>query len=84
MACHTAVAAVDLPVLIKQVDAGVLRIENFHVCLPQRTDRSNILPVAIEMISIHLAAVAQQVRNNVVTEIIFRVRISVILKQVFL
>ena len=40
------VAGVDLPVLIEQVDAGMLRVQDLHVGLPQAGDRANVLPVA--------------------------------------
>ena len=79
---HTAVAAVDFPVLVKQVDAAVFRIQDFHVGFPQGGNGSHILPVAAEMISVHPAAVTQQVWDDVVAKVIFRVRVLLILNQV--
>ena len=56
MSGHTAVTAVDLPVFIKEVDTAVLRIQNLHIRLPKRGDRSNILPVTLKVVCIHLSA----------------------------
>ena len=57
MACFSAVSAVNLPVIVKQVDSAVFRIEDFHVCLPQGGDGSYIFPVSAEVISVHIASV---------------------------
>ena len=67
---HTTVSAVNLPVFIKQIDSTVLRIKHFHICLPQRRNGSDIFPVSVEMISIHLSSVTQQIWNNIVSEIV--------------
>ena len=52
-----AVSAVDLPVIVEQVNAAVLRIHDFHVGFPERRNGTNILPVAVKMVGIHLSAV---------------------------
>ena len=57
MACFSAVSAVNLPIIVKQVDSAVFRLEDFHICLPQRGDGSYIFPVSAEMISVHIASV---------------------------
>ena len=54
---HTAVTAINLPVFVKQVDAAVLRIQNLHIGLPERRNRSYILPVAVKVVGVHPASV---------------------------
>ena len=39
VSCHTAVSAVDAPVIVKQVDAAVLRVKHLHISLPERRNR---------------------------------------------
>jgi hypothetical protein len=80
---HTAVTAVNLPVLIEQVDTAVLRIEHFHVCFPERRDGAYVFPVAIKMISVHSASVTQEIGDDIITEIILRIRIGLVLDQIF-
>ena len=81
---HTTVSAVNFPVFIKQVDAAMFRIKHFHVCFPQRRNRSYILPVSVEMIGIHLSSVTQKIWNDIVSKIILGSRVSLILDQIFL
>ena len=57
MTGHTAVAAVYLPVFIKQIDAAVLRVQDLHVGLPERGDGPHILPVAVKMVGVHISSV---------------------------
>ena len=82
MAGHTAVSAVYLPVFVKEIDAAVFRIQDLHVGLPEGGDGSYVFPVSVEMISIHPASVTQQIGNDVVSKVIFRVRVSFILYEV--
>ena len=78
------VAGVDLPVLIKQVDAGMTGVQDLHVGLPQAGDGADILPVAAEMIGIHTAAVFQQVGDDVLAKVVLGVGIGFVLGEVFL
>ena len=54
---HTAVPAVNAPVVIKQVDTAVLRVKDLHICLPERRYGSYILPVTVKTVCIHLPVV---------------------------
>ena len=78
------VAGVDLPVFIKQVDAGVLGIQNLHVGLPQAGNGADVLPVAAEVVGVHTAAVFQQVGDDVLAKIVLGVGVSLVLGQVLL
>ena len=82
MSGHTAVPAVNLPVLIEQVDSAVLRIQNLHIGLPKGRNRPYILPVAAEMVRVHFPAVPQQIGNDVVSKVVLRLRIFFVLDQV--
>ena len=84
MTGHTTVTAVDLPVIIKQVDTAVLWIKDFHIRFPKRRDGSHIFPVSVKMISIHAAMILQQIRNNIISKVIFGVRVLLIFLQIFL
>ena len=84
MSGHAAVPAVDLPILIKEVDPAVLRIQNLHICLPEGRDRSDILPVSLKVVGVHFSSVLQKVRDNVVSEVVLGVRIRLVLDQVLL
>ena len=79
---HAAVSAVNLPVFIKEIDAAVLRVQDLHVGLPEGGDGPYVLPVSVEVISIHPSSVTQQVGNDVVAKVIFRVRVSLILYEI--
>ena len=78
------VAGIDLPVFIKQVDAGMLGVQHLHVGLPQAADGADILPVAAEVVGVHTAAVLQQVGNDILAKIVLGVGVSLILGQVLL
>ena len=60
--------------MVTDDNATVLRIEHLHICLPQGRNRSNVLPITCEAVSIHIALVTQQIRDNIFTEIILRIR----------
>ena len=52
--------------------------------LPGGDEISSVFPVSVEMISLHPASVTQQIGNDVVSKVIFRVRVSFILYEVIL
>ena len=60
-----------------------LGVHDLHIGLPQRGYGPYILPVAAEMIGVHLAAVPQQIGYDIVSEVIGGVGISLILDQIF-
>ena len=64
--------------------SAMFRIKHFHVCFPQRRNRSYILPVSVEMIGIHLSSVTQKIWNDIVSKIILGIRVCLILDQVLL
>ena len=84
MARHTTVPAVDLPVFIKQVNSTVFRIQYFHIRFPERWNRSYIFPVSVKVIRVHFSVITQKIRNDIISKIIFRLRIRFVFNQILL
>ena len=84
MSRHTTVPAVDLPVFIKQVNSTVFRIQYFHIRFPERWNRSHIFPVSVKVIRVHFSVITQKIRNDIISKIIFRLRIRFVFNQILL
>ena len=78
------VAAVDLPLLVEDINAGVLGVQHFHVGFPQAVDGAHVAPVTGKAVGVHLAAVTQQGGDDVHAEVVLGVGVSLVLDQILL